>query len=207
MSQVLFFFWFGREHRRPGQWRWEKQNIHCDWCLRKGDSRDKMGEWLKKATVRSQDQRRMFQANTHSFPSNYWWNKITRGKESNKCDLCRVLWISEGRFNTEDELPIQTLGHMQHQCESLPELHTLAQYRYWCIIHTEWGRLASSEWRFICINGERTLKTIWNELEAEFPEILTLTSNVAAPAGTLFCNLITIFSPEFLEGVYSVHRY
>ena len=41
-----------------------------DWYLRKGESRDKMGEWLKKATVRSQDQRRMLQANTHSFPSN-----------------------------------------------------------------------------------------------------------------------------------------
>ncbi len=85
-----------------------------DWYLRKGESRDKMGEWLKKATVRSQDQRRTIQANTHSFPSNYWRNKITKGKESNKCDLCRALWIAEGRFNTEDELPIQTLGHIQH---------------------------------------------------------------------------------------------
>ena len=43
-----------------------------DWYRHKGESRDKMGEWLKKATVRSQDQRRMLQANTHSFPSNYW---------------------------------------------------------------------------------------------------------------------------------------
>jgi ribonuclease HI len=43
-----------------------------DWYLRRGESRDKMGEWLKKATVRSQDQRRMLQANTHIFPLNYW---------------------------------------------------------------------------------------------------------------------------------------
>ena len=43
-----------------------------DWYLRKGESRDKMGEWLKKTTVRSQDQLRMLQANTHRFPSNYW---------------------------------------------------------------------------------------------------------------------------------------
>jgi hypothetical protein len=50
-----------------------------DWYLRKGESRDKMGEWLKKATVRSQDQRRMLQANTHSFPSHYWRHKITKG--------------------------------------------------------------------------------------------------------------------------------
>jgi hypothetical protein len=31
------------------------------------------------------------------------------------------------------------------------------------------GRLTSTKWRFICINGGKTLKTIWNELEAEFP--------------------------------------
>jgi hypothetical protein len=113
----------------------------------------------------------MLQANTHSFPSNYWRNKITKGKESNKCDLCRALWIAEGRFNTEDELPIQTLGHIQHQCEALSELHTLAHHRCWRIIQKELGRLASSKWRFICINGGKTLKTIWNELETEFPEI------------------------------------
>jgi hypothetical protein len=130
-----------------------------------------MGEWLKKATVRSQDQRRMLQANTHNFPSNYWRNKITKGKESNKCDLCRALWTAEGRTNTEDELPIQTLGHIQHQCEALSEIHTLAHHRCWRIIHAELGRLASTKWRFICINGEKTFKTIWNELEAEFPTI------------------------------------
>jgi hypothetical protein len=101
-----------------------------DWYLRKGESRDKMGEWLEKATIRSQDHRRMLQANTHNFPSNYWRNKITKDKESNKCDLCRALWTAEGRINTEDELPIQTLGHIQHQCEVLSEIHTLAHHRF-----------------------------------------------------------------------------
>ena len=147
-----------------------------DWYLRKGESRDKMGEWLKKATVRSQDQRRMLQANTHSFPSNYWRNKITKGKESDKCDLCRALWIAEGRFNTEDELPTQTLGHIQHQCEALSEAHTLAHHRCWRIIHAELRRLASSKWQFICINGEKNLKTIWNELEDEIPEVFNFCS-------------------------------
>jgi hypothetical protein len=42
-----------------------------------------------------------------------------------------------------------------------------------CIIHTELVRLTSSKWWFICINGEKTLKTTWNELEDEFPEIFT----------------------------------
>ena len=41
-----------------------------DWYLRKGEIREKMGEWLKKTTVRSQDQWRILQTNTHNFPSN-----------------------------------------------------------------------------------------------------------------------------------------
>jgi hypothetical protein len=40
-----------------------------DWYLRKDESRDQMGgEWLKKTTVRSQDQRRILQTNTHRSP-------------------------------------------------------------------------------------------------------------------------------------------
>ena len=91
----------------------------------------------------------------------YWWHKITKAKESNKCDLCKALWITEGRFNTDDDLPIQTLGHIQHQCEALSEIHTLIHHRYCRIIHAELGRLTSSKWRFVCINGEKNLKTIW----------------------------------------------
>jgi hypothetical protein len=116
-----------------------------DWYLRKGESRDKMGEWLKKTTVRSQDQWRMLQVNTHIFPSNYWWHKITKGKESNRY-FCRTLWITEGRFNTENDLPIQTLVHIQHQCETLSEIHVLTHHRCWCIIHVELGRLSFSKW-------------------------------------------------------------
>jgi hypothetical protein len=118
----------------------------------------------------------MLQANTQSFPSNYWRHKITKGKESNRCDLCRALWIAEGRFNTEDDLPIQTLGHIQHQCEALSEIHTLAHHRCWRIIHAELGRLTSSKWRFICINGGENLKTMWNDLEDEFPKVFNFCS-------------------------------
>jgi hypothetical protein len=133
-----------------------------------------MGEWLKKTTVRSQDQRRMLQANTHSFPSNCWRRKIKKAKESNKCDLCKGLWIGEERFTTEDGLPILTLGHIQNECETLSEIHTFAHHRCWRIIHTELVRFASSKWRFICINGEKNLCPIWEELGVEFPEIFNL---------------------------------
>ncbi len=80
------------------------------------------------------------------------------------------------RFNTEDDLPIQTLGHIQHTCEALSEIHTLAHHRCWRIIHAELGRLTSSKWRFICISGEKNLRTIWTDLENEFPEVFNLCS-------------------------------
>jgi hypothetical protein len=146
-----------------------------DWYLRKGKSRDKMGEWLKKSTVRSQDQRRMLQANTHSFPSNCWRHKITKAKESKKFDLCKALWIAEGRFTTEDDLPIQTLGHIQNTCETHTEIHTLAHHRCWRIIHTELVHLLCA---LHPLNGDSSasadkfLRTIWTELAHVFPEVL-----------------------------------
>jgi hypothetical protein len=90
----------------------------ADWFLREGQGREMLGEWMKMTSVRSQDQRRMLRVNSHTFPTNAWIHKITKGKESDRCDLCRVLWIAEGRFRTEKELPEQTLGHIQHTCEA-----------------------------------------------------------------------------------------
>ena len=74
---------------------------------------------MKKTAVRSQDQRRMVQVNSHTFPTNSWIHKITKDRESDRCDLCRFLWIEEDRFSTEKEIPEQTLGHIQHTCEDL----------------------------------------------------------------------------------------
>ena len=107
----------------------------------------------------------------HCFPSNSWRSKITNGKESDKCDLCKALWISQGRFTTESALPVQTLGHIQHTCEALSEIHTMAHHRCWRLIHAELSRLASSAWRFICINNEKSFRTVWTELAQEFPEV------------------------------------
>ena len=125
-----------------------------DWLLTEGENPDKLGECLKKTEVRHQDQRRI-ESIMHCFPSNFWWNKITTSKESDKCDLCKTLWVSEGRFTTEGTLPIQTLGHIQHTCEALSELHTMTHHRYWRLIHGELSRLAPSKWRFVCITELR----------------------------------------------------
>jgi hypothetical protein len=52
--------------------------------------------------------------NSHTFPTNVWIHKITKGKGSDRCNLCRVLWIEEDRFRTEKMIPEQTLGHIQY---------------------------------------------------------------------------------------------
>ncbi len=98
-------------------------------------------------------------------------NKITNIRESDKCDLCKVLWVSEGRFTTEKDLPVQTLGHIQHTCETLLEFHTMTHHRCWRLIHGELSHLASSNWVFICINSEKCFRTVWKELAQEFPEV------------------------------------
>ncbi len=98
----------------------------------------------------------------------------TVGDTRSRKRLCKSLWITEGRLTTEDDLSIQTLGHIQHTCETLSEIHTLTHHRFWHIIHTEIVRLISSKWWFICIRGEKYLRTIWTELGEEFPEIFNL---------------------------------
>jgi hypothetical protein len=140
----------------------------ADWFLREGQGRELLGEWMKMTSVRSQDQRRMLQANSHTFPTNSWRHKITKGRESDRCDLCRTLWIAEGRFRTEEELPEQTLGHIQHTCEALSAAHIVAHHQCWRLIHGELARLAAPEWKFLCVSGEKCLQTVWDEITSDF---------------------------------------
>jgi hypothetical protein len=74
--------------------------LTADLFLREGQGRELLGEWMKLTSVRSEDQRRMLRANSYTFPTNVWIHEITKGKESDRCDLCRVLWIVEDRFKT-----------------------------------------------------------------------------------------------------------
>ena len=101
----------------------------ADWFLREGEGRELLGEWMKLTSVRSQDQRRMLQANSHTFPSNVWIHRITKKKESDRYDLFKDLWISEDRFKTEKDLPEQTLGHIQRTCEALSAAHIDAHHQ------------------------------------------------------------------------------
>jgi len=53
----------------------------ADWFLREREGREMLGQWMKLTSVRSQDQRRMLQANSHTFPTNDWIHRITKRKE------------------------------------------------------------------------------------------------------------------------------
>ena len=126
---------------------------------------------MKMTSVRSQDQRRMLQANSHTFLTNSWIHKITKGRESDRCDLCRALWIVEDRFSTEKELPEQTLGHIQHTCEALSAAHIDTHHQCWRLIHGELPRLTAPEWKFLCVSGEEYLQTVWDEITSDFEDI------------------------------------
>ena len=47
----------------------------------------------------------------------------------------------------------------------------MSHHRCWRLIHGELSRLASSDWRFICIDNEKSFRTVWTELAQEFPEV------------------------------------
>ncbi len=81
------------------------------------------------------------------------------------------MWVSQGRFSTEKALPVQTLGHIQHTYEDLSELHTMVHHRCWRLIHGELSQLTSPKWRFVCINSGKCFRTVWKELDQEFPEV------------------------------------
>jgi hypothetical protein len=171
-----------------GQELLEDQDITftADWFLREGQGRELLGEWMKMTSVRSEDQRRMLRANSYTFPTNTWIHTITKGKESDRCDLCRTLWIEEGRFRTEKDLPEQTLGHIQHTYEALSTVHIDVHHQCWGLIHGELTRLAAPEWK-LCVSGEKCLQTIWDDITSELKDMpyLNLTQDTiwnTAPA-------------------------
>ena len=113
----------------------------------------------------------MLQANSHTFPSNVWIHRITKRKESDRCDLWKSLWITQGRFQSEKDLPEQTLGHIQHTWEVLSTAHIDAHHQCWRLIHGELARLTVPEWKFLCISGEKCLQTLWNDIPTEIQDL------------------------------------
>jgi hypothetical protein len=78
---------------------WEKQDLL--WSCHVSRTKDRVNNdgsfWLQQNGAISSTYTSDWdlQVNTHSFPSNYWRHEITKGKESNRCDLSvyRTLWM------------------------------------------------------------------------------------------------------------------
>ncbi len=119
---------------------------------------------MKMTSVISRDQRWKLQLNSHTFPTNTWIHKITKRKQSDRCDPCKSLWIVEDRFTTEKDLPEQNLGHIQHTCDTLSEGHINTHHQCLRLIHGELARLTAPTWKFLCFSGEKYLQTLWNEI-------------------------------------------
>ena len=101
---------------------------------------------------------------TDTFSTNAWRYRISNGKESDKCDMCKdrlkVLWVA-GRYTTDD-LPTQDLGHIQHTCEAFSDLHTAAHHPWWRLIHGDLSRLAFFRTRQYNQSGFTTV-SIWTD--------------------------------------------
>jgi hypothetical protein len=79
--------------------------------------------------------------------------------------------MAEGRFKTEEELPKQTLGQIQHTCEALSAAHIDDHHQCWRLIHGELARLATPGWKFLCVSGEKCLQTIWDDITSDFEDV------------------------------------
>jgi len=113
--------------------------------------------------------------------------------------------MAEGRFKTEEELPEQTLGHIQHDCEALSAAHIDAHHQCWRLIHGELARLAAPGWKFLCVSGEKCLQTIWNDITADFVDVqyLNLTQETiwnAARAREMDRPLTTVEQRKIQDG-------
>ncbi len=64
--------------------------------------------------------------NTYRFPSNCWWHKITKTKQSNKCDLCKTLWIQRS----------DSPRNFRGESDSLPLRKTICLLKRWDISNT-----------------------------------------------------------------------
>ena len=104
--------------------------LQGDWLLTERESRDNLGEWLKKTQVRHQDQRRMLESIMYWFPSNFWRNKITRHKESDKWDLCKKSTVGiGGKLHHRKSSPNPDLGtHPAYLWSSLRTPHDGTTY-------------------------------------------------------------------------------
>ena len=109
-------------------------------------------------------------------PSSTWSSHITYCTKPRKTDALsdhKICIASPGKRSAPSQSSLLLSFALAH-FETLSELHTMANHRYWRLIHGELSRLASPKWQFICINGKKCFRTMWKDLAIELPKVFDL---------------------------------
>jgi ribonuclease HI len=131
-----------------------------DFFIREPSCRQAISKYLKSASARTEDKRRLIQIITNSFPVNAFTSKFKKGK-SNRCDICRRALQATGATTTEENLPIQTVGHITGYCLGQTDAITAAHHSAWRTLHSGIAQAAPKGWEFPSEKGELTLGQLW----------------------------------------------
>ncbi len=131
-----------------------------DFFIREPSCRQAISKYLKSDTAKTEDKRRLIQIITNSFPVNAFTSKFKTGK-SNRCDICRRAIQSTGATITEENLSIQTVGHITGYCLGKTDVITTAHHSTWRTLQSGIAQAVPKGWEFPSDNGELTLGQLW----------------------------------------------
>jgi hypothetical protein len=133
-----------------------------DFFIREPSCRQAISKYLKSSSERTEDTRRLIQIITNSFPTNAFTSKFKKGK-SNRCDICRRALQATGATTTEEDLPIQTVGHITGYCLGQTDAITAAHHSTWKTLHSGIAQAAPKGWEFPSEKGELTIGHLWTD--------------------------------------------
>ncbi len=89
-------------------------------------------------------------------------SKFKKGK-SNRCDICRRALQATGATTTEEDLPIQTVGHITGYCLGQTDAITAAHHSTWKTLHSDIAQAVPKGWEFPSEKGELTIGHLWTD--------------------------------------------
>jgi hypothetical protein len=99
---------------------------------------------------------------TNIVPVNDFTSKFKKNNnKSNRFDICRRTLQATGATTTEENLPIQTVGHITGYCLGQTDAITAAHHSVWKTLHRGIDQTAPKGWEFPSEKGELTLGQLW----------------------------------------------
>jgi hypothetical protein len=75
--------------------------------------------------------------------------------------ICRRTLQATGATTTEEDLPIQTVGHITGYCLGQTDVITAAHYSTWKTLHSGIAQAVPKGWEFPSETGELTIGHLW----------------------------------------------